>query len=420
MPRVARIGDPVWCAEHGMTSIITGIPTFVCEGKPIATVGDRTACGATIITGAPNRTANGNPIARRGDRISHGGHILDGCARFRLPGAPQFGANGTVAPKPSPLEAPPENLSKLTACSSQYFGGLSAPPPGNYWGLTVAEYKNLDLPHQKNGSCVVMSAAQVTQLQRIRDGGRPDEPFSLDQANAERLTQCPEPIEYNSEYGTLGTVKNLKTLYANYGYSAETQDQTVPAIRQRLREGKILQTFHYSERLWAPKDSPAGGHAVATLGYVADPADPNKAVAYLIHDTGTGCPAWVPAAIYEASLQEPSDHPQMAWVSGKLPGRDAALNCCLAKDLPFGDIETRKGNPFDGIQAPFLEKQARLNEIKLLLKNMPNGELQNVLNAERGDIIKQQPSLGRAIYTAQSDHFVPLAVPCKAQLPVNP
>ena len=49
---VARQGDPVSCAQHGLQTITGGSATTLVEGKPVARVGDQVSCGATIISGA--------------------------------------------------------------------------------------------------------------------------------------------------------------------------------------------------------------------------------------------------------------------------------------------------------------------------------------------------------------------------------
>jgi uncharacterized Zn-binding protein involved in type VI secretion len=416
MPRIARIGDPVWCSEHGVTHIVTGSDFVFSNDKPVATVGDRTACGATIVTGVPNQFIEGALIARRGDLISHGGHILDGCPDQWAEGEGQFPVVG-VPPRPSPDEAPPENLQHLNGCAIHYQKGRSGPPPGNYWGTSISEQKGLFLVQQKDGSCLPMSAAQLVQLQRIRDGGRADEPFPLTQANVERLTQCPEPVQYNPLYGTRSSAENLQKLYENMGYAIAFEGQSPANIRQRLREGKVVHTEHRVENLWSNGQS--GGHRVATLGYVADPADPDKAEAYLIHDTGWGCPAWVPADVYEKSL-EPGFAYQ-AWITGKLPGREAAIACCLAGDLPFGNIDTRAGNPFGGMQAPLQQYAARLAEIQtLLLRGPVSLEARAALQSEVQAITQQQETLGNAIYSAQETYFYPRSAACRAQVPGHP
>jgi len=47
--KVARIGDLVACPGHGPCPIITGDPTMLVDGKPVARHGDKTACGASLI-----------------------------------------------------------------------------------------------------------------------------------------------------------------------------------------------------------------------------------------------------------------------------------------------------------------------------------------------------------------------------------
>jgi uncharacterized Zn-binding protein involved in type VI secretion len=50
--RIARVGDKVTCPRKGhgrVTTIATGDPTMLIDGKPAARHGDLTACGATLI-----------------------------------------------------------------------------------------------------------------------------------------------------------------------------------------------------------------------------------------------------------------------------------------------------------------------------------------------------------------------------------
>lgn len=48
---VARLGDKVSCPKkgHGTCPIISGDPTVIIDGKPVARAGDKTACGAVLI-----------------------------------------------------------------------------------------------------------------------------------------------------------------------------------------------------------------------------------------------------------------------------------------------------------------------------------------------------------------------------------
>lgn len=47
--KIARVGDKVSCPNHGSTTIATGDPTVIVDGKPVARHGDTTACGAKLI-----------------------------------------------------------------------------------------------------------------------------------------------------------------------------------------------------------------------------------------------------------------------------------------------------------------------------------------------------------------------------------
>lgn len=53
--QIARIGDKHQCPDHGKVDIIgpvlPGQKRPIIEGKPVALIGDKTACGATITTG---------------------------------------------------------------------------------------------------------------------------------------------------------------------------------------------------------------------------------------------------------------------------------------------------------------------------------------------------------------------------------
>ncbi len=51
--RLARVGDQVTCPKkgHGTTVIVTGDPTMIVDGAPVARHGDKCACGATLVSG---------------------------------------------------------------------------------------------------------------------------------------------------------------------------------------------------------------------------------------------------------------------------------------------------------------------------------------------------------------------------------
>lgn len=80
MKLIARLGDKHICPIHGTNVIVSAPSRSTCDGKPIATVGDKTACGATIISGSPACTVDGRPAATMGSKTSHGGVIVQGSA----------------------------------------------------------------------------------------------------------------------------------------------------------------------------------------------------------------------------------------------------------------------------------------------------------------------------------------------------
>lgn len=50
---IARVGDQVTCPKKGhgrITTIATGDPTAMIDGRPAARHGDKTACGATLMS----------------------------------------------------------------------------------------------------------------------------------------------------------------------------------------------------------------------------------------------------------------------------------------------------------------------------------------------------------------------------------
>lgn len=84
MKQVARLGDKHVCPVHGPNTITTASSGSVTNGRPIATVGDMTACGATIVTGASNYTFHGKPAATVTSKTSHGGTIVTGCDSLKV------------------------------------------------------------------------------------------------------------------------------------------------------------------------------------------------------------------------------------------------------------------------------------------------------------------------------------------------
>lgn len=79
MPKIARIGDRVFCRKG--ESVIVGGSSQQAEGKGIARVGDATDCGCTISQGADRVRCNGQAVARQGDPLSCGGWIVNGALK---------------------------------------------------------------------------------------------------------------------------------------------------------------------------------------------------------------------------------------------------------------------------------------------------------------------------------------------------
>ena len=75
----ARVGDMHVCPLCKITTpIVVGSPLHKADGRPIARVGDTTACGATNVLGSSAHLADGKPIAYLGSLTSHGGTIIQG------------------------------------------------------------------------------------------------------------------------------------------------------------------------------------------------------------------------------------------------------------------------------------------------------------------------------------------------------
>ncbi|TRW95179.1 hypothetical protein FNJ84_16905 [Paracoccus sp. M683] len=78
MKPIARLGDRHICPIHG-TNVIAEVATrSTCDTRPIAAVGDKTACGAVILTGSDAFLVDGKPAAILGSKTSHGGMIAEG------------------------------------------------------------------------------------------------------------------------------------------------------------------------------------------------------------------------------------------------------------------------------------------------------------------------------------------------------
>ncbi len=61
-----------------MNAIVSVASNSTCDSRPIATVGDKTACGAVIVTGSPACFVDGRQAAFIGSQTSHGGVIVEG------------------------------------------------------------------------------------------------------------------------------------------------------------------------------------------------------------------------------------------------------------------------------------------------------------------------------------------------------
>jgi uncharacterized Zn-binding protein involved in type VI secretion len=75
---VARVGDKHACPRHGPNVIIEGGSGTV-DGRAIARVGDKCACGGVILEGKSGAVLDGRPIAYLGSKTSCGGVIVE-CA----------------------------------------------------------------------------------------------------------------------------------------------------------------------------------------------------------------------------------------------------------------------------------------------------------------------------------------------------
>ena len=80
---IARLGDDHVCPLHGPNKIVTGGKSLI-DGKPVARLGDSTACGATIVVGSMNGRDDGKPIAYLGCATSHGGSIVSGSPKHKI------------------------------------------------------------------------------------------------------------------------------------------------------------------------------------------------------------------------------------------------------------------------------------------------------------------------------------------------
>ncbi|WP_414896624.1 PAAR domain-containing protein [Rhodovulum sp. YEN HP10] len=79
MRQIARVGDTHVCPRkgHGTNVIVTGGSALI-DGRPVARVGDKCACGCVIVSGASQMTCDDRPVAVLGSKTSGGGTIVSG------------------------------------------------------------------------------------------------------------------------------------------------------------------------------------------------------------------------------------------------------------------------------------------------------------------------------------------------------
>ncbi len=77
MKPLARVGDKHVCPVHGVNVIVSGT-SQVLDGRPIAAIGSKCACGAVILTGSASMIVDGKPAALIGSKTSCGGTIASG------------------------------------------------------------------------------------------------------------------------------------------------------------------------------------------------------------------------------------------------------------------------------------------------------------------------------------------------------
>lgn len=46
---IARVTDKATCPIHGLVTIVSGSPNWICETQPIARIGSLLSCGAVVI-----------------------------------------------------------------------------------------------------------------------------------------------------------------------------------------------------------------------------------------------------------------------------------------------------------------------------------------------------------------------------------
>ncbi len=76
IPRIiARVGDTHLCPIHGPNVILEGAESTL-DGRRIARVGDKCACGCEIMEGAESALLDGRRVAYLGCKTTSGGVIV--------------------------------------------------------------------------------------------------------------------------------------------------------------------------------------------------------------------------------------------------------------------------------------------------------------------------------------------------------
>mgnify|MGYP002713109962 CR=1 FL=1 len=83
---IARLSDQHSCPVkgNGTTPIVQVAGRSTCDGRPVATIGDKTGCGATIIQGSSVAKVDGRPVAYLGCSTDHGGRIISASATQKV------------------------------------------------------------------------------------------------------------------------------------------------------------------------------------------------------------------------------------------------------------------------------------------------------------------------------------------------
>ncbi|WP_412460638.1 PAAR domain-containing protein [Pseudomonas sp. SC11] len=84
----AREGDSIRCPVHGDSTLLSGSPNVLINGRPAARQDDECACGDTLSTGFSTSVfINGKPAALQGSGGGHGGVVIGGSGNVNIGGA---------------------------------------------------------------------------------------------------------------------------------------------------------------------------------------------------------------------------------------------------------------------------------------------------------------------------------------------